>query len=107
MKKKIKKTKKTKVTEREDAHDDPEPTTDSPKRGRPAGVNYDEFVKVWCGSESLTEVAETMGIKRNSASAIASRLRKAGVTALRNFPRRGAQPIDAKRLNKIAAGKKS
>jgi len=106
MKKKIKKAKKTKVMEREDNHEaDSAETTGDPKKGRPTTVNYDEFVKVWRDAGSVSEVAEAMGIKRNSASAIAARLRKAGVTELRSFPRRGAQPIDVKRLNKIASGK--
>ena len=74
-----------------------------PKRGRPAMINYDKFVSAWRGAGSVTEVSDALGIKRNSASAIAARLRKAGVK-LDSFPRRGSQTIDVKRLNKIAAG---
>ena len=111
MKKKIKKTskrasKKTGSSAREETSkaDDFE-MSDEPKKGRPTMVNYDEFVKVWRDASSVSDVASAMGIKRNSASAIAARLRAAGVTNLRSFPRRGAQPIDVKRLNKLAAGK--
>lgn len=74
-----------------------------PKKGRPAMVNYDKFVSAWRGASSVTEVSNALGIKRNSASAIAARLRKAGVK-LDSFPRRGSQLIDVKRLNKIEAG---
>lgn len=76
-----------------------------PQKRRVAAISYDDFVKAWSGAGSLVEVAEALGIKRNSASAIASRLRKAGVVNLRSFPRRGSQLIDVKRLNKIASGK--
>lgn len=73
------------------------------KNGRPNAVDYDQFVKVWRSAKSVGEVAKTFGIKKNSASSIAKRLRDEGIK-LKSFPRRAAQPIDAKRLNKIAAG---
>lgn len=75
------------------------------KKKRATAINYDEFVRVWSNAKSVTEVSEVMGVKRNSASAIAARLRKAGVVSLRNFPRKSPQPIDVKKLNKIASGK--
>lgn len=109
MQKKIKKAKKklkTKPVERDDQLDmefnDDVPSV--PKKGRTAAIDYAEFVATWRDAGSVSEVAEAMGIKRNSASAIAARLRKGGVV-LKSFPRRGSQPIDVKRLNKIAAGK--
>lgn len=78
--------------------------TEEPKKGRPTTIDYKAFVKAWRDAASVSEVAGAMGVKRNSASAIAARLRRGGVT-LKNFPRRGSQPIDVKLLNKIAAGK--
>lgn len=106
MKKKIKKTKKSKTTERDDetSNDADSEQSSEPKKGRPTTVNYEEFVRVWRDASSVSEVADKLGIKRNSASAIAARLRKNGIT-MRSFPKRGAQVIDVKRLNKIAAGK--
>jgi len=73
------------------------PTT---KRTRPAAIKYDKFVKLWTVSSSVAEVAKTLGIKTNSASAIAARLRASGVK-LRKFPRRDTQPVDTKKLNKL------
>lgn len=106
MKKKIKKTKKTKLSTQVADHSqaDGGSSADEPKKGRPATVNYEEFTRVWRDAASVGDAAKTLGIKRNSASAIAQRLRKEGVV-LKSFPRRGSQPIDVKRLNKIAAGK--
>lgn len=71
------------------------------KDGRPKAVDYKKFVKLWRTSTSVGDVAEALGIKKNSASAIAKRLRKDGVE-LKRFPRRAPQPIDVKELNKIA-----
>ena len=68
---------------------------------RPGPVDYTAFVKTWRTSKSLKEVAKALGIKENSASAIASRLRGEGVD-LQKFPRRVAQTIDVKALNRIA-----
>lgn len=104
MKKKIKTKKRAKSANRSPDPDSVE-AVGEPKNDR-LTVDYDKFVRVWSSASSVSEVAEAMGIKRNSASAIAARLRGAGVT-LRKFPRRGAQPIDVKRLNKIASGKAS
>lgn len=72
--------------------------------GRSNTVNYEEFVRFWQEAESVSEVATTFDIKTTSASAIANRLRKGGVD-LKKFPRRGAQLIDIKKLNRIVAGK--
>ena len=69
------------------------------KNGRPSAVSYDQFVKLWRTEASVGAVAKKLGIKANSASAIANRLRKNGVK-LRKFARRVAQPIDLKHLNK-------
>ncbi len=77
------------------------PATD---KSRPPTVNYKDFVKAWVKASSVAEVAETFGIKTTSASAIANRLRKAKII-LKRFPRRGAQAIDVRELNRIAAGK--
>ena len=106
MKKKIKKkTKAAKATERQDDHEaGAAAAAESPKKGRPTTVNYADFVRTWRDAATVSEVADALGIKRNSASAIAARLRKGGVT-LKSFPRRGSQPINVKQLNKIAAGK--
>jgi DNA-binding MarR family transcriptional regulator len=71
------------------------------KNGRPSAVSYDDFVKLWKTTGSVGEVAKKLGIKPNSASAIANRLRKGGVK-LRKFARRAPQPVDIKRLNKIS-----
>jgi transposase len=70
------------------------------KNGRPKAVDYDQFVKVWKAAGSVSEVAKKLGIKNNSASAIAKRLRDKGIK-LKRFPRRQSQSIDVKRLNKI------
>jgi hypothetical protein len=74
------------------------------KKGRPATVDYESFVKLWVKAGSVNEVAKAFDIKTTSASAIANRLRKGGIK-LKRFPRRGAQPIDVKKLNRIATGK--
>lgn len=71
------------------------------KNGRPNAVDYKQFVKLWRTAASVGDVAKAIGIKPNSASAIANRLRKTGVS-LRKFPRRAPQQIDAKELNKGA-----
>lgn len=108
MKKKIKKTinkmiKKTKNGARKETPDDGT-VPNEPKKRRTAAVDYVEFVRTWRDATSLVKVAEAMNVKLNSASAIAGRLRKAGVD-LQVFQRRSSQPIDVKLLNKIAAGK--
>jgi len=54
----------------------------------------------------VTEVADKLGIKRNSAAAIAGRLRKNGVD-LKKYARKNAQPIDVKKLNRIARARKT
>lgn len=69
-------------------------------RKRPEAVDYAKFVKVWRRSKSTKEVAAALGITPNAASGIANRLRNKKVDLVR-FPRRPAQPIDAKRLNSI------
>ena len=74
------------------------------KNGRPSAVDYDKFVKLWSTAGSVGEVAKALGIKANSASAIAARLRENNVE-LRRFPRRMAQTIDIKHLNKLAKSK--
>lgn len=71
-----------------------------PEKKRPAAVDYQKFVKVWRNAKSVGDVAKAFGIRANSASVIANRLRSEGVE-LRKFPRRRAQPIDAKALNRI------
>lgn len=71
------------------------------KSARPSAVDYKKFVKLWMSSNTVGEVAKKLGIKPNSASAIANRLRKSGLT-LRRFPRRAPQKIDVKELSKIA-----
>lgn len=73
------------------------------KNGRPKAVDYDQFVKVWRDAKSVGDVAKVFGIQKNSASSIAKRLRDSGIK-LKSFPRRAAQQIDVKRLNKIVAG---
>ena len=106
MKKKVKKpTKKTRTANHVETKDD-EPTTNTAgaTTGRPSTVNYEEFVRRWKDADSVSDVAKVFGIKTTSASAIANRLRKEGVE-LKRFPRRGAQAIDVKKLNKIIAGK--
>lgn len=110
MKKKMKKNGKkttTPVQEEEQVVDGTEASGDgdgtTPRRRR-MSVDYVEFVKEWTKSDSVSEVAATFDIKPVSATAIASRLRKKGVD-LKRFARRGAQDIDVKRLNRIAAGK--
>lgn len=71
------------------------------KNGRPNSVNYDQFVKLWKTAKSVGDVAKAIGIKRNSCSAIANRLRKQGVK-LRKFPRRVSQTVDVQKLNRIS-----
>lgn len=107
MKKKVKKTSKKKNPNAlMHALDELEKSEPEVKKGRPATVDYERFVKLWVGAESVNDVAVEFGIKTTSASAIANRLRKEGVN-LKRFPRRGAQTIDVKKLNRIAAGKAS
>lgn len=72
------------------------------KRRRLPAVDYKRFVKLWRGAKSVGDVAGALGIRNNSCSAIASRLRAGGVK-LKRFPRRAAQPIDEKALNRITA----
>jgi hypothetical protein len=74
----------------------------SKKRNRPSAVSYPEFVKLWKGAKSVGEVAKAFGIKPNSCSAIAARLRLAGVK-LHSFPKRAPQAVDTKQLNKLIA----
>lgn len=107
MKKKLKKkSKKVKAEETTGADDvsDTESSDDVESDSQRSKVDYDEFVRTWRDSNSVSEVASALNIKRNSASAIAARLRKAKVD-LKRFPRRGSQPIDVKHLNRIASGK--
>lgn len=84
-----------------DSHDDP---VYSRQKGRPPTVRHEFFVKVWTESTTVGEAAERLGIKPTSASSLANRLRGRGV-ALKHFPRRVAQPVDVRKLNKIASGK--
>lgn len=88
----------------EDSSVENEDVESGTKKGRTPSVDYAEFVKLWVSSESASSVAEELGIKVTSASAIANRLRKKGVD-LKRFPRRDSQEVDVKRLNRIAAGK--
>lgn len=107
LKKKAKRVRTEESTEADGASASDELNDDEDDDGsekRRAKVDYDEFVATWQSSESVSQVAETLGIQRNSASAIAARLRKAEVS-LKKMARRSSQPIDVKRLNKIASGK--
>lgn len=70
------------------------------KKNRPDAINYERFVAVWRKAKSVGEVAKTFGIKPNSASTIAARLRSNKVK-LKKFPRRAPQQIDASKLNRI------
>jgi hypothetical protein len=70
------------------------------KKTRVAAIDYKQFVTVWRKAKSVGEVAKTFGIRPNSASTIAARLRSNKVK-LKKFPRRAPQPIDADKLNKI------
>lgn len=107
MKKKGKKTsKKTKAVEQDD---ELEETTDESEEsgdeepaagGKRKRVDYKLFVKTWMRAATVGEVAETMGIKTTSATAIASRLRKKGLD-LPKFARSGGEGIDLKELGKI------
>ena len=74
------------------------------KSRRPDAVDYTKFAQLWKTSTSVSAVAKALGIKTNSASAIASRLRGEGVE-LRKFPRRPPQKVDVKKLNQIARAK--
>jgi hypothetical protein len=66
---------------------------------RKAPVLYMDFVKAWVTSSTIAEVGKKVGVSGPACSRIAFRLRKAGVD-LKQFPRRHAQPIDVKALNK-------
>lgn len=107
MKKKLKK-KITKKTRDEDVQGEDAGDTDSGEpsagKGRPSSVSYEKFTKMWTDAASVSDVATALGIKTTSASAIANRLRRAGVE-LKRFPRRGSQEIDVKKLNRITTGK--
>ena len=70
------------------------------KTGRPPAIDYEVFTKVWMDADSVRGVAETLKISNSAASAIAVRLRNAGVD-LKKFPRRESQKVDVKKLNKI------
>lgn len=87
-----------------DAVGEPSPDEATSKGGRPPRVDYKEFVRAWRDANTVAEAAEQLGIKANSASTIAIRLRKAGIE-LKKFSRTGAQPIDVKALNRINSGK--
>lgn len=108
MKKKGKKTsRKSKAVEQDDELEeateeseesgDEEPSATGGKRKR---VDYKLFVKTWMRAATVGEVADTMGIKTTSATAIASRLRKKGLD-LPKFARSGGEGIDLKELGKI------
>ena len=74
------------------------------KPSRPNAVSYTDFVKVWNAAGSVADVAKKLGIKNNSASAIASRLRASKVK-LKMFPRRPAQAIDVAKLNRLSSAR--
>lgn len=84
--------------------DGKKPKTKNPGPKRNPSVNYDTFVKIWIASGSVGQVAKELGIQKTTASAIAGRIRRAGVE-LKKFERRVKQPINVKRLNRIARGK--
>lgn len=71
------------------------------RKPRPPSVDYKEFVTLWRKSGTVGEVAKALGIKPNSASAIAKRLRDNGIK-LKRFMKRAPQNIDVKLLNKLA-----
>jgi hypothetical protein len=103
-----KKSKKSSNKTRSSSHDDEltdtagdESSGDDPKARR-VTIDPEEFVRAWTAADSVAEVAGQFGVKSTSATALASRLRKAGVTELKHFARRSGKPIDAKALNKIA-----
>ncbi len=105
MKKKIKAKKKlTAQGTYEDSDTTAADVEKTKKGGRSNTVDYQEFVRFWKDAESVSDVATMFNIKTTSASAIANRLRNGGVD-LKKFPRRGAQVIDVKKLNRIVAGK--
>lgn len=105
LKKKLKTHKKKRDAAQKEETNSAKPSGEpAAKKGRPASIDYEDFVKLWVGAGTVGEVATALGIKTVSASAIANRLRKEGVE-LKRFPRRGSQPIDVKRLNRLAAGK--
>jgi hypothetical protein len=111
MKKKSKKSSnkssnKTRSSTRDDAADVDESSHDlsdgGSSKGRRVTIDPEEFVRAWTAAGSVAEVADQFGIKPTSATALASRLRKAGVDQLKHFARRSGKPIDARALNKIA-----
>jgi hypothetical protein len=67
-------------------------------------VDYDAFSIAWNKATSVPEVAKMFDMKLPSASALANRLREKGVN-LKKFPRRRAQTVDVKALNKKLAGR--
>ena len=54
-------------------------------------ISPEEFIRVWCTSESLEEVANQTGKTPKSLSVRASQYRRKGV-ALKKFTRGGGQP---------------
>lgn len=107
MKKKGKKSsKKTKAVDQNDELEEATDESDGSGDDEPAAggkrkrVDYKLFVKTWMRAGTVSEVAETMGIKTTSATAIASRLRKKGLD-LPKFARSGGEGIDLKELGKI------
>ncbi len=69
------------------------------RKQRHLAVDYRQFVELWRTCATVGEVAKKLGVRPNTCSNIANRLRKKGVK-LRKFPRRAAQPVDVKQLNK-------
>ncbi len=56
--------------------------------------DYTKFIKVWHSAESVSEVAESLGITTSQASSIASMLRKNGV-GIKKMVRQGSILLDS------------
>jgi len=99
MKKKSKKSnKKTRNAERDaDSVGSSDESSTKPARAR---VDYEEFVRLWTRSSTISEVAEQLDIKTTSATSIATRLRKMGIP-LKKFARRNMSAVDVKALTRI------
>lgn len=67
-----------------------------------SNYTYDKFVATWVASNSVSQVADALGISKNTASRVAMNLRKAGVQ-LPKFPTRVPREIDVTALNKSIA----
>lgn len=67
-----------------------------------ANYTYEQFVDAWMTSTTVAQVAEVLGLSKQTVSQVATRLRKTGVK-LKKFATRTPRPVDVSGLNKQIA----